>query len=302
MTFQRPIFPPCLPILSPADAPEQARNATTDPAAPNGTPADKACQEAFCGSLGATPKPISGQKQGDDQEPNAGAPITRRVAMTAIAAAPIVVTASIAPALPGPATELLAPIGAGCSEDAGLLELGRQLRAAWAHENEQYRLSDVVHDDAELRAYHLILSPRNRSAVDRRILRWLGATDSGIIPRDIERLRNEQPHLGREEITRVRELIRAHDGYRRRSAELEIETIDARTIAANEVTGAIVARIEATPARTLAGLLVKVEAVRWCRTGDLTDEELACEATDTRLCQTILLDLAAMASGSLTTT
>jgi hypothetical protein len=63
---------------------------------------------------------------------------------------------------------------------------------------------------------------------------------------------------------------------------------------AYETASAIVRKIEELPAHSLAGLMVKVEAVRWCRSCDLADAELSEAPTDERLLQAMLLDLASI--------
>ena len=66
-------------------------------------------------------------------------------------------------------------------------------------------------------------------------------------------------------------------------------------------TGVVVAQIEAQQARTLPGLLVKAQALRWCRDGDPVTLEVFSAplgdpaATDERLMVGILADLYAMA-------
>jgi hypothetical protein len=264
-------------------------------AAQIGASINDAGQAASCGSQNA--EPISGQKQREDRKPaRMGNPISRRAAMTALASASVAVTTTSAISIAPTLSALDAPTSGGRSDDAELLALGRELKAAWAHENEQFRISEAVHDDAELHACQRLLSPRRRSVVDSEILNSLGVPHRAILTSsDIELLRTKQPVLGPNETRRVQEIVNAHDRYCRRAAELDLDGVEARTEAANAATKAIVARIEATPAHTLAGLMVKVEAVRWCRTGDLTDEELSSAATDSRICQTILLDIAAMA-------
>jgi hypothetical protein len=66
-------------------------------------------------------------------------------------------------------------------------------------------------------------------------------------------------------------------------------------------TSAIVGQIEATPARTLPGLLVKRRALAWCACGDpFTVEDLDCcgsSTTDMRLIVSMLADMTAIGSG-----
>lgn len=67
-------------------------------------------------------------------------------------------------------------------------------------------------------------------------------------------------------------------------------------------TSDIVDEIEALPARTLAGLYVKVRAIRWCFSWDpITAEELYCgdgsPTTDLRLVVSILNDVEAVGDG-----
>jgi hypothetical protein len=72
-----------------------------------------------------------------------------------------------------------------------------------------------------------------------------------------------------------------------------------------EVTGGIVDLIEAERAATLAGLLVKTRAVRWCRTGDAAGPEIFGRypwinrslATDERLIISLMADLYTMVGG-----
>jgi hypothetical protein len=65
---------------------------------------------------------------------------------------------------------------------------------------------------------------------------------------------------------------------------------------AQEAASEIVARVEAIPATSLAGVLVKVRAIAWCRDGDpITAEDLddaADPATECRLIAGVLNDLA----------
>jgi hypothetical protein len=60
----------------------------------------------------------------------------------------------------------------------------------------------------------------------------------------------------------------------------------------------VVDAIEALPARTLQGLLIKARALTWCRCGQpVTAEELAdrtCRTTDMELIAAIIADLTAM--------
>jgi hypothetical protein len=80
-------------------------------------------------------------------------------------------------------------------------------------------------------------------------------------------------------------------------AEDAVEHSDRECEAAHNRTGEIVRQIEGARAHTLEGLMVKVEAVRWCRTSEIVDEDLSEAATDTRILQTILRDLAAIGAG-----
>ena len=73
--------------------------------------------------------------------------------------------------------------------------------------------------------------------------------------------------------------------------------------AAHAIASCLLEEIEDTPARTLDGLLVKAEALAWCRDGAECDPEAfhswphGNAATDARLAASIMRDLAAMQAG-----
>ena len=75
----------------------------------------------------------------------------------------------------------------------------------------------------------------------------------------------------------------------------------ARAFSLTDVTSAVVTGIENTRALTLDGLLVKMQAITWCRDGDLIGvDDLAqggSPATETRLLAGLLADLSSMWKG-----
>ena len=81
-------------------------------------------------------------------------------------------------------------------------------------------------------------------------------------------------------------------------AELKTERLDRelqRWEEAQERSSAIIRLIETTQAKTIDGLLVKVKAVQWCRSGNLFSEgDKENTSTDVRLCQSMFNDLVAM--------
>jgi len=189
--------------------------------------------------------------------------------------------------------------------DTKLLELGSRLNVAIAEENSLYAESQRTYDDLDTKDPKRALKFRHASKTDRQILRLLGEHDwpksANFNPGDIDNLRQLAEHgrlaievAGRAVERRIKKLIAASDAYGALTNQPHILSLERRCEEAGKRTLEIVGLIESLPARTLEGLIVKAKAVRWCRTGDLDFEDLEPAATDTRICHSIMKDLAAM--------
>lgn len=187
------------------------------------------------------------------------------------------------------------------AETSDLTALGRELEAAQANERACYAECDRLRQDPRLKQYTELQRIR-ADAVDLLIARhltqrldWETKAGDVPLPAAIEDMRNNPPKGSSSALRlRAQEIVNASLDLEEIEAELGIPGADARADLAYEATGAVVDRIEVAPARSLEDLIVKVAAVRWCRTGDLDDDELAQAATDTRICHSILIDIATL--------
>ena len=202
--------------------------------------------------------------------------------------------------VPSVANVAMAPAQAGDSQslDAKLLDLGSRLDVAVAEESALYEKSEHLHETLRLEPLRQTLQYRSGSKSDSEIVQLLGEFEweagMSFNPADVEDLRR-LVHTGKKKIdARIAELIATSDELVRRLSQPHIEEAGRQCEEANARTTAIVRSIEAQPAHTMAGLLVKATAVRWCRTGELDDDELARAATDTRILHSILLDIFAI--------
>ena len=184
--------------------------------------------------------------------------------------------------------------------DRKLLALGKDLDIAYAEENACYQESERLSDPC-LTTRRRVLRFKKRSAADRALVRLMKDdgmdwSDGAIFgPREIQEIRGLVP-TGRKDIDRrIEQLIEAEDKRLAFHSRPEVVDIERRCEEARARTSSIVDLIERSQARAVEGLVVKAKAVRWCRTGDLSDEELSGAATDTRICQSILVDLMAIA-------
>lgn len=219
-------------------------------------------------------------------------------ALSSTAVLPLVATPSIA------AQEVAAVPEAERSPhpDWKLVFLGQRLSDAVQQMNACYERSDHLRDCNEYKVAEAVLLYRPGSEVDRalaRALRWTPAAQSRdcpdclrFCPRDAERLEALLPSLRGAQNRRALELIASEQTIRRLDTTLGIVEADKAAQDAYEAAARIVDEIEGSAARSLEGLKVKVEAIRFCRTGDLADED--CGGTDMRLAQSILLDLSAL--------
>jgi hypothetical protein len=197
------------------------------------------------------------------------------------------------------------PIGSA-HPDAQLLELGSRLAAAVAEENALFIELRRSRDELNMKDLVRELKFRAGDDIDRHILDLLGEKgwpDGGLFSRaEVDYLRGlgqtgtelagRLPYSAVK--ARIKRLINANDAVKALTEQPHILELESRCDQAYARTGEIVALIEVAPASTIDGLVVKAKAVRWCRTGDIDDEELSDAATDTRICQSILRDLAAL--------
>lgn len=272
------------PIGSPSESNFQAANL---PVEAHGKPEIPPIDGISAASLNDSSKALGTSSASHGQPTGANRPVlSRRVFMSALSSATLV------PALAAATT-------APEQIDRKLIALGRELDIAAAEENALWAESERLSKVFDWPRHRRIVKYRSRNAIDREIVQLLGERNwqegSIFAPVDIENLKllekNEKAAIN----NRVQALIKESDRCNAFISQPHIVEVQRLTQEANERSSKIVEAIEAETARTLQGLFVKMKAVRWCRVGDLSDEEIAHAATDTRLLQSILVDIEGIA-------
>ncbi len=137
------------------------------------------------------------------------------------------------------------PSIANDAADGNLELLGRRFDAAWAFENECYRVLDQLRKNEHLVRLQKITKYRENK-VDNAIMNFLGESEPHHIfcGRDIEDLRGCQLNSGKTVDRRVRQLIAAHDEKKMLEGQLGVPEAEKRADSAYRETSEIVSRIE----------------------------------------------------------
>ncbi|KYK50557.1 hypothetical protein A1D31_38955 [Bradyrhizobium liaoningense] len=223
-----------------------------------------------------------------------GVSVTRRVFVNILTALPVVATeVSIVAAAP------VEP-----HVDSELIVLGEQLKLESKRTNAFYAKADQLRRrhqgyEAALAALHY----RVASVEDQVLAERLGWNPGGedltgrvFFPLYVAALEAKaEPHLISGAAARLSELVAAVQTIVLCDASAELVEADKCAEQAHEAALEIVEQIEQLQACTLAGFKVKLEAIRFCRAGELSnDEYVGSEGTDARLAHGVLMDLAAL--------